>query len=138
MGCLEEDTELARASFRLFSLDQLKCEVNNKVVLSLEPTAVYCLGFVIREFQFVLGRLFVMHVAGIATLELFKMIDENEVTPSRYVKDFASDADPLWVERICLIEFDLIERLRSWTKRFVYLPGIASMNRIGSMAMIRT
>lgn len=86
-----------------------------------EAATMHGLCFVVRKFYFILSWFFVVYITGVTAFKLYKVVNKDEVTPSRHVEYFASNLNFFWVKRILLIEFDLIQWLRSWSKGFVYL-----------------
>jgi elongation factor Ts len=90
---------------------------------------MFCLYFIVREFDLIFCGLLIMQVARIATSEMLELVDKDKVTLSGNVKDFASNFDFFRIERVCLVKFDLVERLRSRAESLVYLPGFASTSR---------
>lgn len=99
---------------------------------------MFRLCFIIGEFYLIFGGLFVMQIARIAASEVLELVDKDEVTPSGNVKDSPSNFNLFRIERVCLVEFDLVERLRSRAESLVYLPGFASTSRTKQVALLRT
>ena len=80
--------------------------------------------FVVRKFQLVFGRFFVVGITCITSLVLLQVADRNEFTSRRDMIDFPRKTDLLGIEGIGLTELYSVEWLSSGTKRFPDLRRI--------------
>jgi hypothetical protein len=77
-------------------------------VLSLQIALECRFGLIIREFQLIVSRLFIMDIASITAFQTFDLVHEHETATPRYVKDFAAYPHLFGIERIFVTEFHLV------------------------------
>ena len=76
---------------------------------------------VVRKFNLIFCRFFVMNITGVAATQFFEMVYEHKVTSLWNMEYLAGQPDFVGIQRIVLVEFNLIEWLGRWTERLVYL-----------------
>ena len=79
------------------------------------------LRFVVGEFDFIFGGLFVMSITGVTSFEGFYVTDKDEFTARRDMVDFSGDFDFFWVQGEFLVESDLVEGLVCGAECLIYL-----------------
>ena len=119
--CLDAGSIPARLQ-RFISKD--RAAIPERVLLVFEGTLMFPFCFVIREFQLIFTRLFVMRVAGIASFVLLQEANRNEFTSRGNMINLPCEANFFRIEGISLTELHPVKWLSSGAERFPNLRRI--------------